>query len=177
VQVIPQGGGVADQRPLPLPAVLARVSSMGAAMQAELKQARAVRIREKDIQRTVNDLLALDGWRHLRCDPMSDPVRKRYVGEVGMADELYIRYNDARCLRHEYGVGYSEFDDCTCTRADVLWIEFKRPGYKARTHQLRWHHEERLKGAVVWLFGKDFPATVDGFLEHYRKSGLMRREI
>jgi hypothetical protein len=102
-------------------------------------------------------LLREDGWRTLRCEPVSDRSRGRGFGEVGMPDLLAIRYG--RKL----------------PTAEVLWLEHKRPGQKPKKHQHAWHSKERARGALVWVANETFPATVAGFREHYAQSGLMRR--
>jgi hypothetical protein len=57
----------------------------------------------------------------------------------------------------------------------MLWCEFKTANKKAGKRQLAWHALERARGFTVWVANETFPATVDGFREHYAKSGLMRR--
>ena len=44
-------------------------------------------------------------------------------------------------------------------------------------HQVAWHQRERARGALTLLAGVDFPATIEGFAEWYRASGLMRRAL
>jgi len=130
---------------------------------------------ERDIERTCTDFLALDGWRALRTDPCSDRSRAKGFGEKGMADHLYIRYCDPR-------ISYVQPQTNTIQRAlcQVLWIEYKRMGRngkptKAAPHQRAWQTAERARGALVLCAGEDFPATIEGFQDWYRKSGLLRR--
>lgn len=122
------------------------------------------RLLEAQIQEECTKLLEEDGWRSLRTDPVSDRARGKGFGEVGMADHLYIRYQCA----------YIGDANCDVT-AQVLWIEFKRPGEKAKKHQQDWHAKERARGAVTMIAGEDFLASTKGFKAWYAASGLMRR--
>lgn len=124
-----------------------------------------MRLRERDIERTCSDLLALDGWRALKCDPVSRREWGKGFGEKGMADVLYIRYS----------AGGTPQSKPRC--AEVLWIEWKTPQGKTSLHQIAWHRAERARGALTWIAGIDFPAGIDAFLKFYRTSGLMRRAI
>lgn len=121
-------------------------------------------ISERDIERTCSDWLALDGWRPLKTDPCSDRARGKGFGELGMADRLYLRYwGKAKRDEHIRGMG------------EMLWVEWKGPKGKPRPHQLAWHEAERARGALTLIAGVDFPASIDGFMEYYRKSRLLRR--
>lgn len=106
-----------------------------------------------------------DGWRALRTDPVSDRGRGKGFGELGMADHFYVRYSTP---------WDAEWPAARCD-AQVLWIEFKRPGEKPKKHQTAWHTRERARGALTLIAGEDFPATVEGFIAWYRASGLQRR--
>jgi hypothetical protein len=117
-------------------------------------------LKEIDIQRQCSDFLALDGWRMLRTDPCSDRRLGKGFGEIGMADCLYLRY------------GYLGYMN---TAAEVIWIEWKRPGGKLMPKQIQWHRAERSRGAITFIAGVDFPADFGGFLAWYRASGLLRR--
>lgn len=139
---------------------------------------------EKHIQETCSQFLELDGWRRLRTDPVSDRSRGKGFGEPGMADDLYIRYQTplTRSLALRLGNGNQAF-------AEVLWCEFKRErggqgkralftkAEKAKIHQSAWHAAERARGALTVILGEDCPATIEGFQEWYRSSGLMRRKL
>ncbi len=116
---------------------------------------------ERDIEKACSDLLQYDGWRLLKTDPCSDRRRGKGFGEIGMADCLYIRYNTGSPPQ-------AKPQD-----AQVLWCEWKAPGGKPSPHQRAWIAAERSRGALVWLCGADFLASVEGFLAHYRSSGLM----
>lgn len=154
---------------------------------------------ERDLEKACSDLLQLDGWRMLKTDPGSDVsvigsirrailgcpalnhvrelifgilkrcTRGKGFGEVGMADCLYIRYDP-----HPHD--WPKTNPAPC-QGEILWIEFKSLTGKVSQHQRLWHAAERARGALTWIAGQDFPATTDGFLEHYRSSGLMRRKI
>jgi len=126
------------------------------------------KLSERDIERTCSDFLALDSWRCLKTDPVSDRQRGKGFGEIGMADMLYIRYACSQMM------GAASID------AEVLWIEWKRLDKNgkpttASARQREWHTLERARGALTWIAGEDFPATIEGFQEFYRASGLLRR--
>lgn len=123
---------------------------------------------EAEIEAECTKLLEEDGWRALRTDPVSDRTRGKGFGEVGMADHLYMRY--AKTIKSIEGIASLTY----CGEASVLWIEFKRPGEKAKSHQQTWHTKERARGALTLIAGQDFPATVQGFSEWYAASGLKR---
>lgn len=136
---------------------------------------------EKHLQKAGDDFLMLDGWRVVITDPPH--MRGLGVAEPGIADRLYLRYEkSAPEIKQCFEMG-----GCGC--AEVLWIEYKRkPGgngkralltkaEKARIRQRAWIELERSRGALVWLAGEDFPATIEGLMEHYRASGLMRRNL
>jgi hypothetical protein len=125
--------------------------------------------RESLIEAECTKILEEDGWRALRTDPVSDRSKGKGFGEVGMADHLYMRYLHA--ARIKIPTGYAVLKAPAC---EVLWIEFKRPGKKAKKHQTEWHIKERARGALTLIAGEDFPATVAGFREWYRDSGLQR---
>ncbi len=112
-------------------------------------------------------LLVQDGWRPLRTDPVSDRGRGKGFGELGMADHLYIRYEKS---------WDKEWAPAMCD-AQVLWIEFKSAKGKPSKDQTKWHTIERARGALTWIASEDFPASVAGFVEHYRKSGLNRGRV
>ena len=124
-----------------------------------------LKLSEKNLQRTCSDYLELDGWRMLRTDPCSDRRRGKGFGEIGMADCLYIRYNS--------GVT----PQAKPQDAQVLWVEWKSSGGSATQQQRLWIAAEKARGALVLLAGADFPCSVEGFLEYYRASGLMRRAL
>lgn len=116
---------------------------------------------ESEIQAACIKIMEADGWRHLRTDPVSDRKRGKGFGELGMADSMFIRYETAPGTRHRGS-------------AEVLWCEWKRGLEHATPHQVAWHQAERARGALTWIANEDFPATVEGFRDHYRKSGLGR---
>ena len=135
-------------------------TSSEAAYQATVGPIRKLRAHpERDLEKACSDLLQCDGWRLLKTDPVSDRRRGKGFGEIGMADCLYIRY-----LRRATG------------DSEVMWIEWKAPRGKPSGAQRLWIAAERARGALVWLAGADFPASVEGFLAHYQESGLMRRK-
>lgn len=129
---------------------------------------------EADLEQYGTDLLALDGWRSLKTDPVTNREWGKGFGEVGMADRLYLRYlyDGPCCDRPEHAATHE-----VKASAQVLWIEWKRPGGKAKDQQRLWIDFERELGALVLLAGEDFLATPEGFLAWYRGSGLMRKNI
>ena len=90
-----------------------------------------------------------------------------------MADHLYVRYQVVEAPELSLSFRFAE----------VIWIEWKciRAGRKASTkatqHQNAWHQAERARGALTLIAGVDFPATIEGFTEWYKASGLMRKQI
>lgn len=118
-----------------------------------------MKLRERDIEDACTDLLALDGWRCIKTDLRH--LRGLGVQEKGMADRLYLRYN--------------QIDVCGLVAA--IWIEWKRPKGVVASHQAQWHQKERALGALTLIAGVDFVATVDGFLEWYRETGFMRQNL
>jgi len=119
---------------------------------------------ESQIEAECTKFLEEDNWRALRTDPVSDRSRGKGFGELGMADHLYIRY----APNGEMGFSLD------FAPAQVLWIEFKRPGEHAKKHQTEWHMKERARGALTLIAGEDFPASVEGFRSWYAASGLQR---
>jgi hypothetical protein len=101
-------------------------------------------------------LLAEDGWRILKTDPVSDRGRGKGFGELGMADTLCIRY------------GWQP-------AAEILWCEWKARGGRVKKHQAAWHAREQARGAMTLMAGVDFPASIDGFKNWYAASGFQRR--
>jgi hypothetical protein len=128
-------------------------------------------ILEKDIQKNGRDLLLLDGWRLIKTDP--EQLRGMAVQEKGIADDLFIRYLSRPCK----GAGC---DLSTCgheahSKAQVLWIEWKRPRGKVAQHQRDWHLLERTHGAATLILGDDIDATFAAFKAWYFKSGLCQK--
>jgi hypothetical protein len=76
-----------------------------------------------------------------------------------MPDYLFIRYETPPGQRR---IG----------TAEVLWIEFKRPGEKPTKKQIAWKEAEERRGALCWVVD-----SIDGFPERYRASGLQRKAI
>lgn len=114
-------------------------------------------LRESLIQEECAKFMEADGWRYLKTDPVSDRSRGKGFGELGMADALFLR------------------PPWVHPRCDVLWVEFKAGREGAKKHQTEWHTKERARGFMTWIANEDFTATVEGFRDHYAKSGLMRR--
>lgn len=125
-----------------------------------------LKFKERDIQKTCEDYLRLDGWRLLRMEQNFSEKKIKTVGERGMPDLLAIRYSVA-------GIPQSH---SRCV-AEVMWWEWKQPNGRVGLHQLAWHFAERVRGAMTLIAGEDFEASIEGFLAWYRKSGLNRRPI
>jgi hypothetical protein len=108
----------------------------------------------------------LHGYVNSIMEVLHKCMRAGGVGEPGMPDRLFIRYND---------IAFA--DQCVPDGLDkacgdiVLWIEFKKPGEKPRLDQLEWHEAERARGAMVLVV-----SDIDDFMRNwYPKSGLQRR--
>ncbi len=135
------------------------------------------RMLESEIEAECTKLLEEDGWRALRTDPVSDRSRGKGFGEPGMADHLYIRYAYSKPIPQMIlnVMDPAKFNArARATASEVMWIEFKRPGEKAKKHQQEWHAKERSRGACTLIAGQDFPATLEGFRAWYQNSGLKR---
>ena len=122
-------------------------------------------MRESSIQETCCDFLALDGWRRIRTDMKQ--LRGMGVQEKGMADDLFIRY---RLSGNHVPANY-----CGIVMAEVFWVEWKSKKGVHGQKQDEWQLLERSRGALVWVAKKDFEPTVEGFSEHYTRSGLLRK--
>lgn len=137
-----------------------------------IKLAPQPNVLEALIQEEITRILSEDGWRALRTDPVSDRGRAKGFGEVGMADYLYLRYWNSADPRGPVP-GYKT--RCYDPQGESLWIEFKRGrGGVLSKSQRSWHTKERSRGALTLIAGEDFPSSVEGFREFYRKSGLQR---
>ncbi len=140
---------------------------------------------EKDIERACCDLLEADGWIVRKMEKNFSERKRKSTGEKGMSDRLCIRY-----VPRDQGKPQSAMPS---GMAEVLWIEFKRlvpqptrviekgrpkqrwpRSTQAAVHQKAWHAIERKRGALTLIAGEDFIASIDGFRDWYRESGLMR---
>jgi hypothetical protein len=130
------------------------------------------RLLELDLARACTDLLALDGWRALKTDPVSRREWGKGFGELGMADSLYIRYAPPK----DDAVGRIFWNE-TRAAAEVLWIEWKTPRGRVAEHQHAWRERERSRGALALIAGIDFDASLEGFARWYLQSGLQRRRL
>jgi hypothetical protein len=115
------------------------------------------KLSERDIERTIREYLEWDGWRVFHFEQNFSERKRKVVGEPGMPDLLCIRYG--RDGDH------------------VVWLELKAPTGKPRKAQMLWCAAERQRGATAFIAGRDFPATIEGFQQWYRASGLMRRKV
>lgn len=127
------------------------------------------KLSEAHIAQTCTQFLELDGWRAIKMEPVSHREWGKGTGEPGQADYLYIRYVQAAWDGNKWPAS-------TRVICEVLWREWKRAGGKAAEHQTEWHARERARGALTLIAGVDFEASIEGFVEFYRKSGLQRKE-
>jgi hypothetical protein len=128
---------------------------------------------EHMIEAECTRLLQQDDWRAISTKPVSDRGRGLGFGELGMADHLYIRYHDTRD-----SFGYQKNHTAiTLAAVQLLWVEFKSCKGKPSKHQIEWHTRERARGALTWIASVDFPASVAGFVDQYRESGLNRGRV
>ena len=129
-----------------------------------------VPVPEKSIQAAIKDFLMLDGWRVFETDKQRrhhDTGSVRHpLAEPGMADMLCVRY-----------LGCVAINPSDVSISEVMWIEAKRLGGKPSLDQTIWIAAERERGALVVVLGEDCEASIDGWLESYRRSGLMRRKL
>lgn len=139
---------------------------------------------EKSIREACADILILDGWRRLPMEQNFSEKKRKTVGEPGMADDLFIRYGPG--VLPETGHISSDAWRMIGGCAQVMWVEWKRllpvkrgktwgRATKASNEQKAWHALERSRGALTLIAGEDFPASVDGFRDFYKASGLARR--
>ncbi len=155
------------------------------------RKTETLRLLEKHIQEACCQILEFDGWRRIRMEATYSEKKRKGVGEPGMADDLFIRYeyqpcsgetcSGERCFPRDKG------------KALVMFIEWKRlvpqptrviekgrpkqrwpRSTQAAVHQKAWHAIERKRGALTLIAGEDFIASIDGFRDWYRESGLMR---
>jgi hypothetical protein len=138
------------------------------------RKSRALAVREvAHIMPAVADFLRLDNWEVRHLEYGFDKRSNQKHGEPGMADLQCIRYAYPG-LRDSI---YSPQGRITLRReAEVLWIELKSISGILDAEQRGWIMARRLAGALVWVAKEDFPPTIEGFMEHYRASGLLVRE-
>ena len=128
-------------------------------MKKTLRPARG--LSERTIQNTCLDYLKVDGWYHVSLDPPH--MRGLAVHKKGAPDDLLMRPITELHLK-------AAFPGCCC----ALFIEWKKEGGKAGEHQIERHRELRALGFVVLVAGEQFPKSIEGFLNWYRGSGLLR---
>ncbi len=122
---------------------------------------RKPKVTEKHIADAVKGLLEIDGWRVFHMEPLSNVIQRRYSAELGCPDLLALRYGAKRADSYDYSYR---------TECQALWLEIKRRGAKPKKHQERWHAEERMLGAEVWVVD-----DYEFFRKCYISSGLNRR--
>jgi hypothetical protein len=118
-----------------------------------------MKVLEAHIELAGTQIMEWDGWRSFKMEQNFSEKKQKSVGEPGMPDRLYLRYDSG----------------------DIAWIEWKRIkgklATKALQHQKTWHARERARGGKTYIAGEDFPATIEGFRNWYCRSGLMRNQI
>lgn len=141
-----------------------------------MERGKSLKLSEKHIQETCSGFLELDGWRRLRTNPVSDRGRGTGFGELGMCDDLFIRYY--QFLDRFISIVSSRRRSNPWHRfsaaSETLWVEWKAPKGKTATHQKAWHAAERARGALVVVAHQDFEASIEGFAAWYRQSRLQR---
>jgi hypothetical protein len=140
---------------------------------ANAKRFAAPKTTEAQIQEACCRILELDGWRRVRTDLKQ--LRGLGVQEKGMADDLFIRYIALPDWVHEPSLDFVAL-------GQIMWIEWKKltsrgRSTKAAQHQQDWHTLERKRGALTLIAGENFPASIEGFRDFYKKSGLMGNRI
>lgn len=138
------------------------------------QRAKELGLTEKHVQETVTQFLELDGWRAIRTEHAIERNErggfKRRVGEVGMADTLFIRYGVVYTAPN-LGIKVDGAALWVERRDQVMFIEFKAPGKFMEAHQRRWADAERARGALVLVVD-----DIDNFMKRwYPESGLQRR--
>lgn len=130
-------------------------------------------VTEAHIEEACTRILELDGWRSFKMEQNFSEKKLKSVGEPGMPDRLYMRPT----MKYPPSLPHSSMALYT----EVFWVEWKRlrgkSPTKASQHQKDWHALARKQGALTYIAGEDFPATIEGFREFYKSSGLMRRQI
>jgi hypothetical protein len=79
---------------------------------------------------------------------------------------LYLRYGDFDAA------GDDLLGEACCSH---MFIEWKAPKGVLSSHQAAWHLAEHARGGLTLIAGHDFPKSYEGFLDWYRKSGLLRK--
>lgn len=133
-------------------------------------------VSEADLAKAATDLLALDGWRALKTDPVSRREWGRGFGEKGMADYLYIRYEMRDWSEEDRSVACRQMVGERAI-AQVMWIEWKIPRGTVAEKQHAWRERERARGALALIAGVDFHASFEGFARWYAQSGLQRKKF
>jgi hypothetical protein len=138
-----------------------------------------LKILEKHLQKHGEDILQLDGWRILRLEQNFSERKRKIVGEAGAPDGLYVRYAHFGFLYINKQLTNTSRDSDVVWEAatEVMWIEWKSPKGKPSTTQQIWHGAERKRGALTLIAGIDFPASIEGFQQWYRASGLQRKGL
>lgn len=124
------------------------------------------KLSEAAIEKTCCQFLALDGWRILKTDPVSNSAWGKGFGEPGMADTL--------CIRYLFSPVYARYER---DAAQVMWVEWKSRTGRRKQHQKEWQGRERSRGALVICAKIDFPRTIEGFAQWYAGSGLQRKSF
>lgn len=107
-----------------------------------------VKIKERDVTKTVRDYMEYRGWRGVRIN--AGPFGKR-----GQPDFLFLRYVAGSL------------------KAAAVWVEFKSPKGRLSPEQTAWIDEERRRGATC-IVVRDFDEFVDWYARNVGEEGQMR---
>src|SRR5690349_5361847 len=123
----------------------------------------ALKLSEKDIQKTCEGYLEIDGWRIFRMEQNFSERKLKIVGEAGMPDTLAIRYGVTPVLcgavQRISPVFSGEVEPSFPRQcAEVLFIEWKAARGRISREQKQWHVAERARGAMTLIAGLDFEA-------------------
>lgn len=108
-----------------------------------------LKLRESDVSKQVKTFLEYHGWRAIRMQVASvaRPTGGGFhVGEVGMPDYLFLRYEDSipPLEQPDYDWHPRALPGC----CQHLWVETKAPGKKRSAAQEAWAQNEQIRGAV-----------------------------
>lgn len=163
-------------------------------------KAAAIGLTEAHVEQTITEFMELDGWRSFKMEAVSERgfvarvmakvkaspplhqyggmigallrscMRAQGVGEPGMPDRLFVRYLDRAKIECPTVAETMLTVVLKKPAAEILWIEFKRPGERPRPDQTAWHEQERARGALVYVVD-----DIDEYIAWYKASGLQRR--
>lgn len=107
-----------------------------------------VKIKERDVTKTVRDYMEYRGWRGVRLN--AGPF-----GKKGQPDFLFLRYVAGSL------------------KAAAVWVEFKSPLGRLSPEQTAWIDEERRRGATC-IVVRDFEEFERWYEKNVGTEGQMR---